>query len=90
MAEYGMPKPKVLNTIASYQKRLDEAGADSAPAVPPVEDATPEPVRKPITAAEATANQAAREAKYAAEEKAAKGMPKPGMMDRLKKLITGG
>jgi len=48
----------------------------------------PKPAAKAITAAEAVANMAALKARQAADDaKAAKGLPKPGILERAKKLV---
>mgnify|MGYP001466585204 CR=1 FL=1 len=84
----GLPEPKVVSTLANRGKQID-AAVDSAltpqPAVPAVSEKKYE---KPITAAEAEANQARRKAADAAEE-AKRGMPKPSLLERAKKFITG-
>jgi hypothetical protein len=81
----GLPKPKVVANIEGYHKRLDDAG--STPKVEP--EAAPDvPVHKPTTAAEG----AAKAAKYAKdradfEAETKRGLPKPGLVSRVKKLI---
>ena len=82
----GLPKPKVMSNLEGRQKVLDTA-IDAPTATPVAAPATP--VRKPITAAEARANQDARDAKDAADEIKRKGMVKPSLLDRAKKLIGG-
>jgi hypothetical protein len=84
----GLIKPAV-DAISNRSKVLAavEEKADPTPVKAP---AAPEPkYEKPITAAEAEANQARRKAAEAAEEKA-RGMPKPGLLERAKKFVTGG
>ena len=84
----GLPEPKVVSTLANRGKQID-AAVDSAVAAPltPAKLAAPEPkYEKPITAAEAEANQARRKAADAAEE-AKRGMPKPSLLERAKKAV---
>lgn len=84
----GLP---VADTLRNRDKQIN-AMVDSAVASPKptAKPAAPEPkYEKPITAAEAEANQARRKAAEAAEEKA-RGMPKPGLLERAKKFVTGG
>ena len=82
----GLISPKTVNAIKKYREDLDNAG--SSPKVAPEKD---EPVvataSKPITAAEARAKKAEWDARDAAEAAKAKGMPKPSLMDRAKKLV---
>lgn len=81
----GMVKP-----INKRMAQIDAAEQDAlSPAKPtPVKVAPTSDDGPPITAAQAEANQKARVARDAAEEKA-RGMPKPGLLDRAKKLFGG-
>ena len=73
----GLPEPKVVSTLANRGKQIDDL----------VDAANPKPAAKPITADEATKNAAKWKADQEAFDAAAKGMPKPSLLDRAKKAV---
>lgn len=74
------------SAISGRGKQIDSA-VDEATAVKTVAAAPDKAYVKPITSAEAEANQARRKAANAAEE-TTRAMPKPGVLGRLKKMFT--
>jgi len=83
----GLPEPKVVSTLANRGKQIDDL-VDAANPKPAAKPATPEtPTAKPITADEATKNAAKWKADQEAFDAAAKGMPKPSLLDRAKKAV---
>ena len=85
----GLPNPKVVSNMENYHKRIDEVAAGGGTKAPVVEEETPVLVRKPpMSVAEA----AAKSAKYAKDredfEATTKGLPKPGLLSRLKKFVS--
>jgi hypothetical protein len=84
----GLVKPVEL-AYGGRTKRIDDAvdSAVKAGAPTPAVEAAPEPVSKPTTAAEAQARMDAIKARQAAQDTTAKGLVKPTMGDRLKKLV---
>ena len=94
MAE-GLVKP-VATAYANRTKVIDDAvdnavkGGMNAPVAKgqsPIDAAFPDEPSKPTTAAEAQARMDTLKARQAADDKAAKGLVKPSMGDRLKKLV---
>jgi hypothetical protein len=85
----GLPEPKVVANLANRGKVIDAAvdGAMKPAPAPAAPAPAPEPVSKPTTAAESQARIDAMKAKWAADEEKVKGMPKPGLLDRAKKLV---
>ena len=82
----GLPEPKVVGTLANRGRQID-AAVDSA--VNPTA-ATPKPTSipdVPITADAAAAKAAKWKADQEAFDAAAKGMPKPSLLDRAKKAV---
>jgi len=76
-------KTALAGRAASIDAAVDDATASKAtPAAPEKK------YEKPITAAEAEANQARRKAADAEEEKT-RSMPKPGVLSRMKKMLVG-
>lgn len=77
-----------LKSLAGLrQKTLDaaEENAVKPRGLPDPSPEPPEPVHKPTTAAEAQARMDALRKKQAEQDTASKGLPKPGLLDRIKK-----
>ncbi len=81
------------NALTNRGKQIDDA-VDAATATPkPAAPPAPTPVTPPlksspyITPEQAAADQRARQAKWAADDAAAAGLPKPGLLDRAKAML---
>ena len=84
----GLPEPKVIGTLANRGKQIDTAVDSAVASAPTPKPAVPAPAAEPAITADVAA---AKSAKYKADREAfdaaAKGMPKPSLLDRAKKAV---
>jgi ribosomal protein L12E/L44/L45/RPP1/RPP2 len=79
----GLPEPKVMNTLRNRGKQVDEQTDAALQTTSAPAPAAPKPAGPAITADEAAAKSAKYKAEREAFDKEAKGLPKPGLLNRI-------